>query len=155
MSTQVFDELEIHPAMTSDEFNNRFLIETLKTEFNLNRSRKEEERREKEEREEKRRVERAERVLRKEKKEKERRENEEREERRRVERERAMAKFEKGKENVRESVKRKLKEDAGKILPLGARAKAAKLEREKPRFAKITKGDRLGWSLKCGYKVNL
>ena len=155
MSTQVFDELEIHPAMTSDEFNNRFLIETLKTEFSLNRNRKEEERREKEEREEKRRVERAERVLRKEKKEKERRENEEREERRRVARERAMAEFEKGKENVKESVKRRLKEEAGKIVPLGARAKAAKMERERPKFAKVTKAERLGWSLKCGYKVNV
>ena len=84
----------------------------------------------------------------------ERREKEEREEKERVAREKAMAVFEKGKDSVQNRVKRKMEEDRAKN-GIGPKAKAAKLEREKPRFAKITKGDKLGWSLKCGYKVNL
>jgi len=89
-----------------------------------------------------------------EQKEKERREKEEREEKRRVAVEKGMAEFEKGKEGVRERMKRKMEEDRANTK-IGPKAKAAKLEQEKPRFAKITKGDRLGWSLKCGHKVNV
>ena len=55
---------------------------------------------------------------------------------------------------MKESVKRKLEEERLKTK-MGPKAKAAKLEREKPKFAKVTKEEKLRWALKCGYKVNV